>query len=186
MHPRKGDRRVSVKGKNARRAMWATLVGRLFLSAPLLLVIFGPLQAETQHRIDEGFNDLVNSAEAAKKAGRDQDAIELYRKALAQRPEWPEGWRSLGMLSAERSSYAEAREAFTKLIEIEPRVGDGWVLLGICDYRMGRYDQAVAELEKARAFPIRSKTLTLLLYYHTASAMIWIYVVIAMALTARG
>jgi len=109
---------------------------------------------------------------AAKAAGQFQPAIEAYRRALAQNPAWWQGWESLGMLLADRGEYAQAHEAFETLVKLQPKRGDAWVLLGICEFRLGQYDPAVGHLEKARTFDITDKVLLRLLYYYSAAIMI--------------
>jgi tetratricopeptide (TPR) repeat protein len=112
------------------------------------------------------------AAEAAKNAGKAEQAIGLYRKALAEDPRWAKGWESLGILLADRKEYVQAREAFQNLVKIQPRSGDAWALLGICEFRMGEYDLAVEHMEKARTFEFANDTLFRLVYYYTAAVMV--------------
>jgi tetratricopeptide (TPR) repeat protein len=115
---------------------------------------------------------LSRVAAEAKAAGKFEKALELYRLALAQNPAWSEGWESLGILLADRKEYVRAREAFENLVKLQPKSGDAWTLLGLCEFRMGQYDLAVGHLEKARTFQIANKALLRLLYYYSAAVMI--------------
>ncbi len=112
------------------------------------------------------------AAEAAKNAGKAEQAIGLYRDALAENPRWAKGWESLGILLADRKEYVQAREAFQNFVKVQPRSGDAWALLGICEFRMGEYDPAVEHMEKARTFEFADDTLFRLVYYHTAAVMV--------------
>ena len=44
------------------------------------------------------FSTLSTRADAAREAGRLDEAVPLYRKALAVRPTWKEGWWALGTI----------------------------------------------------------------------------------------
>jgi cytochrome c-type biogenesis protein CcmH/NrfG len=65
--------------------------------------------------------DTAAQAEAARDADRVEEAIPLYRKALAARPEWAEGWWSLGTLLYDRDDYSEAAAAFVKATAVDPQ-----------------------------------------------------------------
>ena len=112
------------------------------------------------------------AAEAAKNAGKAELAIGLYREALAEDPRWAKGWESLGILLADRKEYVQARESFQNFAKVQPKSGDAWALLGICEFRMGEYDPAVEHMEKARTFEFADDTLFRLVYYHTAAVMV--------------
>lgn len=112
------------------------------------------------------------AADAARNAGKSEQAIGPYRKALAENPRWAKGWESLGILLADRKEYVEAREAFQNLVKVQPRRGDAWALLGICEFRMGEYDLAVEHMEKARTFEFSDDSLFRLVYYYTAAVMV--------------
>jgi len=131
-----------------------------------------PSRTYTQDRTPSSFGSLSSAALAAKKAGRAEQSIELYRRALAENPGWTEGWESLGILLADRTEYARAREAFQNLVELQPKSGDAWALLGLCEFRMGEYDLAVGQMEKARTFKFADDTLFRLVYYYTAAVMV--------------
>jgi len=46
----------------------------------------------------DGFEALATSAAAARQAGKPEEAIHDYQRALAIRPTWTEGWWYLGSL----------------------------------------------------------------------------------------
>src|SRR5215471_18791082 len=94
--------------------------------------------------------DIAAQAEAARDADRVEEAIPLYRKALAARPAWAEGWWSLGTLLYERDAYAEAAAAFAKTTGLNPKAANAWVMLGLCEAKLG--DKAALEhIERGRA-----------------------------------
>jgi len=146
------------------------LLGLLVLAAGLLSPSSMPGIREQAQESD--VRSLSRAAAEAKAAGEFEKALELYRLALAQNPAWSEGWESLGILLADRKEYVRARAAFENLVKLQPKSGDAWTLLGLCEFRMGQYDLAVGHLEKARTFEIVDKTLLRLLYYYSAAVMI--------------
>jgi tetratricopeptide (TPR) repeat protein len=139
-----------------------------------LWLLYFPISAsgQTPSYSPANSESLSAAAEAAKNAGEAEQAIGLYRRALAENPRWAKGWESLGILLAERKEYVQAREAFQCLVKVQPRSGDAWALLGICEFRMREYDLAVEHMEKARAFDFADDTLLRLVYYHTAALMV--------------
>ena len=58
------------------------------------------------------FTTLSARAEAAREAGRLDEAVSLYRKALALRPTWKEGWWALGTILYEQDAHATPRARF--------------------------------------------------------------------------
>ncbi len=67
------------------------------------------------------FDRKSNQANAARQAGRLEEAIALYRDALRLKPEWTEGRWYLGTSYYELDRYAEAAAAFKRLLASEPR-----------------------------------------------------------------
>jgi len=126
-----------------------------------LWLLHSPISSngQTQSQTQSNSESRSAAAEAAKNAGKAEQATGLYRRALAENPRWAKGWESLGILLADRKEYVRAREAFENLVKLQPKSGDAWTLLSLCEFRMGQYDLAVGHLEKARTFEIVDKTL---------------------------
>src|SRR5262249_26471935 len=72
----------------------------------------------------------------------------LYKQALALRPEWAEGWLSLGGALYHLSRYAEAVDALRKGVELAPGIATGWGLLGLTEAELADQDQALADMRK--------------------------------------
>ncbi len=139
-----------------------------------LWLLHSPISSngQTQSQSPSNPESYSAAAEAAENAGKAAQAIGLYRRALAENPRWAKGWESLGILLADRKEYVQAREAFQNLVKVQPRSGDAWTLLGICEFRLGGYDLAVEHMEKARTFEFADDTLFRLVYYYTAAVMV--------------
>ena len=73
-----------------------------------LAVFLLPMSAAAQAN-PAGFDDLVLKADAAREQNDAARAMELYRQAVALKPEWPDGWWFLGLLQYGTDSYSEAR-----------------------------------------------------------------------------
>ncbi|HEX6625884.1 MAG TPA: tetratricopeptide repeat protein, partial [Pyrinomonadaceae bacterium] len=98
----------------------------------------------------QDFDRLTAQADEARGGGRFDEAIGLYRRALGARPRWAEGWWLLATLLYERDEYAEAARSFAQAAELQPKAGAAWAMLGLCEYRLGRYDAALGHLHRAR------------------------------------
>ena len=58
---------------------------------------------------------LETRAEAARAAGRLDEAVALYREALAASPRWAEGLWALGTIVYDQDRFAECRDVFARL-----------------------------------------------------------------------
>jgi len=112
------------------------------------LLILAFLQA-TQAQAPS-FGQLAAQAAEARKAGRESDALRLYREALRLKPSWTDGWWNLGSIYYEREDFAAARDAFRKLVALDQKAVAGLALLGISEYKVRDYDAALEHLDTAR------------------------------------
>jgi tetratricopeptide (TPR) repeat protein len=96
------------------------------------------------------FEKLAAEATAARNANRIPEAINLYRDALKANPKWDEGWWFLATLLYDRDEYAEAANAFTAATKLRPQAGIAFIMLGLCEYRLARYDEAATHLVQGR------------------------------------
>ena len=92
------------------------------------------------------FNNLAKQADAAREAGRLEDAIRLYNQALQLNPKWQEGWWYLGSIFYDRDRYAEAGEALKILLSLKRENGPAWTLLGLCEFQLRNYKESLADL----------------------------------------
>jgi tetratricopeptide (TPR) repeat protein len=130
---------------------------RLLLSCWVVFVCFGfppGYQCQAQSKSEQGFEKIATQAAQARDANRFDEATALYRQALRLRSEWAEGWFHLATLLYDRDVYAEAEEAFKKATSIDPKVGTAWVMLGLCEFKLGRYDDALTHIQHGRQLGI--------------------------------
>jgi tetratricopeptide (TPR) repeat protein len=95
------------------------------------------------------FGELAARARQAAEAERTGEAIGLYERLVKMRPDWDEGWWRLGGLLFYTKRYDESRDAFRHFIIREPKAGPGFAMIGLCEFELKRYPEALAALEKA-------------------------------------
>lgn len=98
----------------------------------------------------ESFESIVQSANGARDSGNADAAIREYRRAIALRPTWSEGWWNLGALQYESNNYADAVASLHRLTELAPNSAAGWSVLGLSQFETKDYTGALASLEKAQ------------------------------------
>jgi tetratricopeptide (TPR) repeat protein len=113
------------------------------------------------------FEQMKAQADEAREAGRFDDAIELYRKAIAAKPNWVDGWWFLATLLYDRDRYAEAIPAFKRVTELQPRAGAPFVMLGLCEFKVGNYDNALGRIRQGRQKGVENnRDLDMAMRYH--------------------
>lgn len=93
-------------------------------------------------------------ADAARKAGELDKAVRLYHRALALRPQWTDGWWSLGTIEYDQNKYADAARAFAKVKALKPKAGTPRVMLGLCEFELGQDANALQDLQDGEKFGI--------------------------------
>jgi tetratricopeptide (TPR) repeat protein len=96
------------------------------------------------------FDRLAKQATEARESARLEDAIRLYNQALQLNPQWVEGWWYLGSIFYDRDRYVEAAEALKILLSINRENGPAWALLGLCEFQLRHYPEALADIQKGR------------------------------------
>ena len=117
------------------------------MTTVFMLLLLQAGRAPAQAR---SFEQLSQLAESARQADRNDEALRIYREALRLKPSWADGWWNVGSILYENEKYADARDAFRKLIAIDSKAVAGYALLGICEYKTAEYDSAMRHLDAAR------------------------------------
>ena len=92
---------------------------------------------------------LQEQATKARLAGRLDEAVLGYKRALAATPAWSEGWYFLGTIHYERDQARECADAFSRFTKLQPNVSTGHALLGLCLYQLKQYPAALSELNES-------------------------------------
>jgi tetratricopeptide (TPR) repeat protein len=118
------------------------------------------------------FDRLAREAAAARDAGRLDEAIALYQKGLRLRPSWAEGSWSLGTALYELDKYAEAKEAFARVVRLQPKHAGAYGFKGLSEFQLKEYDRALDDLMHATDLGVTEpKDLADAIAYHTAITM---------------
>jgi len=112
--------------------------------------------AQNGQKPRQDFAALSREADAARDAEDLSKAAPLYQRALALRPAWKEGWWSLGMVQYVKSDFANCARAFRKLISLTPTNGTAYAMLGLCQFELGRDEQALHNIERGGALGVPS------------------------------
>jgi tetratricopeptide (TPR) repeat protein len=113
-----------------------------------------PQQARPASASD--FTTLSTRAEAAREAGRLDEAVSLYRKALALRSTWKEGWWALGTILYDQDAHKDAARAFQRLVSLDPKNGTAHLMLALCEYQLDADASAMANILKAKALGVQT------------------------------
>jgi tetratricopeptide (TPR) repeat protein len=103
---------------------------------------------------DPGYAALAKRAEAARESGQIDQAVQLYKRLVALRPDSADNWWYLGMLNYEGDQYAEAISPFRKLTHLKPQMSLAWAMLGLCEFETKDYDAALVHLRHANELKI--------------------------------
>jgi tetratricopeptide (TPR) repeat protein len=126
-----------------------------------------PTRVVAQTQASKEFDQLAAQADEARTAGRLDEAIESYRKALSMRPNWSEGWWYLATLLYTQDRYEEAAPAFARAAELQPKAGAAWAMRALSEFRLGRYDEALSHMYRARQIGLLNNTeLIRVMIYH--------------------
>ena len=143
---------------------------RFFVCLIALIVAFAGATAQTSST--SSFSDLAQRAGAARDKGELSTAIQLYRKALALKPQWQEGLWDLGSLLYDNGQFPAASTTLHQLTVLNPKLGGAWALLGLSEYETGRYDPALNDLRRARSLGTGSNSdLADVVDYHLAALL---------------
>jgi tetratricopeptide (TPR) repeat protein len=132
-------------------AATATVAG--LLCAPI--AVGNPL-GQPRSTTTSDFSRLSTDAEAAREAGALDKAVPLYRKALALRPDWQEGWWALGTILYDQDSPADAARAFQRLVALDPKNGTAHLMLALCEYQVERFASAMEHIQAAKRYGVQS------------------------------
>ena len=146
------------------------------MGKPLLMAFFAvltiPLSTAVAQHVSaarQDFDQLMQSAETARNENRDDEAIQLFRRALSQKPESEQALWYLGTLLYEKEQYADARDVLRQFMTVRNDAGPGWVLLGICEFQLREYPRALDHLRRAMAQGVGDrKELAQLARYYSA------------------
>jgi len=129
--------------------------------------------AGKQAAASPAFEKVAAQAKEAREAGNLDEAIAHYQKAVTLRPNWDEGLWYLATLLYEQDRYPEAAKAFKQVARLRPKVGAPLVMLGLCEYRLGQYDESFIHLQQGRQRGVgENPDLLRVMGYHEATLLL--------------
>lgn len=128
-----------------------------------------PQAQQPAARPDAAFDEAVRLGDAAREAGRLEEAIGHYGKALNLRPKWIDGWWYVGAIFYEKDRYPEARDALRNVVALDPKRGPAWGLLGLCEFQTREFERAGNSMLRGRALGFGgNRELESVVRYHAA------------------
>ena len=133
----------------------------------------GISQRQSPSSTASDFSTLSAAADTARAAGRLDEAVPLYRKALALRPDWKEGWWALGTVLYDQDSHAASADAFRRLLLLDPKNGTAHLMLALCEYQVDRDASAMEHIQAAKTLGVQKDgDLPHVLSYHEAMLLL--------------
>ncbi|MDP9151858.1 MAG: tetratricopeptide repeat protein [Myxococcota bacterium] len=156
--------RGSRGGANTSR--WAIAGPSKLLVAAVLAVISAPHLARASSSADE----LVRQARAHEASEDDDVAVRRYMEALAIEPANGDAWMGLGALRLKLEEVAEAERVYTSALDHVPWLHMVLVARARARWRLGRHEDAEADLEAYAALEKDPSVLHQLALWYSADA----------------
>lgn len=114
----------------------------------------------------QSVDQLLAAAKRARDANHDDEAIQLFERALSSMPDSEEALWYLGSMLYEKQRFAEARDVLRRFMTLRPDAGPGWALLGMSEMQLREYPRALDHLQRAMSTGIGDrKELTEAVYH---------------------
>ena len=111
---------------------------------------------------------VARQADAAREAGRLDEAVRLYQQVLQAQPRWAPGWGHLGSMAYDRDRFRECADAFRRFVALDASSGPAWALKGLCEFGLTTYDASRRSLDRAQERGLLVATLLPVVLYHQA------------------
>lgn len=145
------------------------MIGRVLLIACLATCVLPASIARAQTSSTSkpsGLDQVLQAAEKARDENRDNEAIQMFRRALGEKPDSEEALWYLGSMLYEKNEFAEARDVLRRFVSLRSDAGPGWALLGMSEFQLRQYPRALDHLQRAMAQGVGDrKELMQALYY---------------------
>lgn len=112
-------------------------------------------------------NRQFDLAVQAKLAGKNEEAIDFYREAIAIKPDFTIAYVNLGVLLAGNGQLAAAIASYQQAIHLDPNQVEAHNNFGILNKRLGRWAEAVTSFRQA----IQLRPGLAILHYNLANAL---------------
>jgi tetratricopeptide (TPR) repeat protein len=160
-------RRLSMMSLRKRSTTW--------LAVLLLIVTVASAQPANQNQsaTNTTTEQLKTAVASEIQNGQNDKAIADIQRVLLLEPDWKQGWWTLATLQYETNQYAQASQAFAKVTTYAPEAGPVWAMLGLSEFELKQYPEALSHLEKAQSLGFGSDVDTArVAKYHLALLLI--------------
>src|SRR5581483_10168390 len=99
-----------------------------------------------------GINERFQQATAAMRAGRLEEAKAGFSAVVKLVPTFAEAYLNLGLVLEEQGKNEEAIPNLWKALSLKPRLRGANLFLGIAEYRLNQFDDAIAALKKETTY----------------------------------
>src|SRR5437762_6625794 len=111
---------------------------------------------QTEKPADQANIDALQKlAQQESESGQTSEAIRDYKRVLELRPEWKEGWWNLGVLQYGANQFNDAKSTLQHVVGFAPDLGVAWSLLGLSEFEIRDFADALIHLEKAQSLGIK-------------------------------
>lgn len=157
------------------------IAGKLLIALSLCVCLAGATPAQQKRKTTrprpaatpQNAEQLKAQAGRTREAGKIDEAIPLYQKAVAADPAWIDGWWFLGTLHYERDQYTQGAAAFQRATALQPKLGAPWAMLGLCEFRIGEFDNALTHLRLGRKLGVGdNQELGRVMRYHEGQVLL--------------
>nr|MEE4270004.1 tetratricopeptide repeat protein [Candidatus Krumholzibacteria bacterium] len=138
--------------RNIRPDIVRAMRGRLFFAADELALARQDLEAANEAFVDQGRADAGTSLLLGlldMTEGHHDRAVEHFHTSLAEDPDQPVAWRSLGVSLVHLGRKEEAAVAMDEALGLEPRSVAGLYNRGLLHLQAGHFGEAVTDLDLA-------------------------------------
>ena len=87
--------------------------------------------------------NLFQKGESVSNAGKYQEALDFYTRAIEIHPTYHQAWSGKGLAFRVLKHYNEAIECYNRALEIEPKFAKSWFGKGFAFYRLSHYNDAL-------------------------------------------
>jgi protein O-GlcNAc transferase len=99
---------------------------------------------------EKAAKDYLQSGLVLAAEGRDAEAVQAFRRAVATKPDWAEAHSLLGSALARDGKYAEAQAELQKAVQLKPDYAEGWNYLGEFYKDRAKEKEAQEAFQKAK------------------------------------
>jgi tetratricopeptide (TPR) repeat protein len=114
------------------------------------------------------FDKIVAEARSAREQNKFDDALTLYRQALALKPDWNEGLWYASTILYDQERYLDAATGLKRFLAHHPKSGSATALLGLSEFQLKDYRAAATHLDQARALGVENGPLASAALFHYA------------------